>query len=240
MSKKPAETSTTPTTSRVFGYVRVSTVEQTKGDSLHVQAARIREFARRLGLPVVEIYEDPRVSGTIPLQKRPQGKLLLQAVQDKAIRSGDLIIATRLDRMFRRAADTHKVADILKKRQISLRLLNVFGGDDMTADGMARAFLGMAAVFAELESSMIGDRIAEVKLAQKQKGLALGGDRPFGYKIGAGRKLLLVPKEQAAIPLIKRLHKKKMSLRKIADQVRTQFDLSVSHTTVAAILRRHA
>lgn len=240
MAKKSgASEKSTTTASRVFGYVRVSSMEQARhGESLGTQKARITEHARRLGLPVTEIFEDPGVSASIPLQKRPSGRALLQAVQDKEIKPGDVILATRLDRMFRRVLDTYRVSEIFKKRKISLRLLNVFGGDDLTTDGMARAFLGMAAIFAELESSTMSERIKEVKHHQRTKGLALGGSRPFGYRIGARRQLLPHPKEQAAIQAIRRLHKKKMPLRKIAEQVQTTMGLSISHVTVANVLRR--
>jgi DNA invertase Pin-like site-specific DNA recombinase len=237
--KTSTATSTTTTTPRAFGYVRVSSSVQIKGESLDTQKLRIKEKARQLKMPLVKIYEDPGVSASsIPLQKRPAGRELLQAIADKEITAGDVIIASRLDRMFRRAADTYRVSEIFKKKKISLRLLNVFGGEDLTGDGMARAFLGVGAVFAELESTTMGERIAESKSAQRARGLALGGDRPFGYKIGAGRKLIPHPKEYPAIQVIKRLRKKKKTLRKIAEHVRTQLGLPISHVTVGKVLKR--
>jgi putative DNA-invertase from lambdoid prophage Rac len=242
MAKKsvPSEKSTATTASRAFGYCRVSTVEQTKGESLTVQRQLIAAQAKRLGKSLVKIYTDEGVSGSMPLQKRPHGRELLEAVLHGEITKGDTIIASKLDRMFRSAHDALTVSKTFKKRAISLSLLDIVGGEDVTADGMATAFFSMAAVFAQLEHDRIGERITEAKAVQKRKGLALGGDRPFGYRIGQGRKLVAIPKEQEAIQLIRRLRKKKHALRKIAHDVLAQYPgLKLSHTTVASVLRRH-
>ena len=187
MVKSSKSSSTTTTESRAFGYGRVSSIKQVKGESLTVQRELIVAQAKRIGKRLVRIYEDPGVSGGIPLQKRPAGRQLLEAIEQGEIRLGDVIIASKLDRMFRSVKDAHTVAAIFKKRKISLNLLDLLGGTDVTGDGMAEAFFGIAAVFARLEASRIGERITEAKAVQRQKGLALGGDRPFGYRIGAGR-----------------------------------------------------
>jgi DNA invertase Pin-like site-specific DNA recombinase len=236
MRKKP---SSTTTESRAFGYSRVSTVEQAKsGQSLTVQKQLIAAQAKRIGKPLVKIYTDEGVSGSMPLQKRPHGRELLEAVRDEKITKGDTIIASKLDRMFRSAHDALTVSKTFKKRQISLSLLDIVGGEDVTADGMATAFFSMAAVFAQLEHDRIGERITEAKAVQRQRGLALGGDRPFGFRIGAERKLQAIPKEQAAIKTIRKLAKKKIALRKIAEHVQTEFGLQISHTTVGNVLKR--
>src|SRR5205809_7707318 len=108
---------------KVYGYVRVSTTEQAEGgESLEVQRRKITGRALELGKKLNHVYEDT-ISGSRALEGRPQGRELLRAVQ-----SGDTIIASKLDRMFRSASDALRVIEALRRRKISLYLLDV-GGD---------------------------------------------------------------------------------------------------------------
>src|SRR2546426_373829 len=84
-----------------------------------------------------------------PLKKRPAGRDLLKAVQSVEIKAGDLVIAAKLDRVFRSVSDAVTIAASFKKRAISLRLLDLMGGEDVTTDGMSSAFFGLASVFAQ-------------------------------------------------------------------------------------------
>ena len=184
---------------------------------------------------MARVFTDEGISGSVPLQKRPAGRELLKAVQP-----GDTIIASKLDRMFRNARDAHTVAEQLKQRSIGLRLLDVMAGADITTgDGMVRAFFGMAVVFANLERDRIGERIREVKAAQKKAGEFLGGSRTFGYTKGRDGKLHPNPTEQKAIRYILRI-RTKHSLRDIANTLVPQRfpGLKISHTTVSEVLKR--
>src|SRR2546425_2825050 len=225
---------------KAYGYTRVSTMEQaTGGDSLTVQRQAIERHAKALGKRLAHVYVDEGVSGSKSLEKRPQGRALLLAVQRGDIQRGDVIIASKLDRMFRSAQDAHNVSAIFRKRGISLSLLDLMGGDDVTGDGMAKSFFGMASVFANLERDRIGERIREVKAEHRREGRHLGGSRPFGFTIGKDGHLRPVPKEQNAIRLIRRLRAKKYSLRKIAQMVQLRFpNLKISHTTVGQVSQR--
>ena len=52
----------------VYGYVRVSTAEQTDGTSLEDQARRIQGVAFTRGEAIARIFSDAGVSGSIPLE----------------------------------------------------------------------------------------------------------------------------------------------------------------------------
>ena len=222
---------------KCYGYVRVSTSEQVKGDSLSVQRQQIAHHARRLNLKLERVFTDEGVSGGTPLEKRDQGRELLRMAQ-----RGDTILAAKLDRLFRSASDALRVSEALKKRAIGLRLLDVMGGDDITTgDGMAQAFFRMAAVFANLERDRIGERIRDAKAEQRAKGEFLGGTATFGYTKGRDGKLHKVPLEQRAIAYIKRI-RPKHSLRETAEMVKRHFPKlgprSPSHPTIGQILVR--
>jgi putative DNA-invertase from lambdoid prophage Rac len=252
MSTKPSRSS------RVFGYVRVSTADQARhGDSLTAQRQAILRHAKALGKTVAHVYADEGVSGSKPLEKRPAGRELLQAIKSGEIQPGDTICAMKLDRMFRNTRDAHTVAAIFKARKISLNLLDLLGGADITNDGMSEAFFGIAAVFARLEASRISERIRDAKHVQKSEERFLGGSVPFGFRKVRG----YVEKdavEQKAIAYIKKIrgtrHKsvatvagrtrtrvKVHSLRTIEKLVTKKFPAltrGVSHTTIGEILLR--
>src|SRR5439155_19167369 len=133
------------------------------------------------------------------------------------------------------AGDSDTVSKILNQRGISLNLLDLLGGVDVTGDGIAKAFRGVASVFARLERDRIGERIREAKAKHRREGRHLGGSRPFGFTIGKKRQLQPVPEEQRAIRLIKRLRANGRSLRETQQRVQQRLGLSVSHITVRRI-----
>ena len=108
--------------SKVYGYCRVSTVDQVDGESLAAQQRKIDGRALELGKTLDHVFIEKGVSGSKPLEKRPQGKELLRTVH-----SGDTIIASKLDRMFRSAADALRVIEAFRKQNISLYLLDLGG-----------------------------------------------------------------------------------------------------------------
>src|SRR6266568_1550229 len=104
--KRTTSNSDSSSQSRVFGYCRVSTDGQAQeGHSLGDQESRIRGYAQSYGLVVSEMFVEAGVSAGKRLTLRPKGAQLLAA-----LRPGDHVIATKLDRMFRSAQDALNVA----------------------------------------------------------------------------------------------------------------------------------
>ncbi len=80
----------------VYSYSRVSTARQaSEGESLDVQQRTIAGYAMMHGLSDVQAFVERGVSGSVPLTDRPQGKALLAT-----LKSGDVVITAKLDRMF--------------------------------------------------------------------------------------------------------------------------------------------
>jgi DNA invertase Pin-like site-specific DNA recombinase len=69
---------------------------------------------------------------------------------------GDVVIAPKLDRLFRSALDALQVAEDLRKRGVSLHLLDL--GSDISG-GLSKLFLTIAAAFAEAERDRIRERM---------------------------------------------------------------------------------
>src|SRR4051812_23919487 len=108
-----------PTRRRVFGYVRVSTDGQAQnGHSLADQESRIRGYAQSLGLDVDAMFIEAGVSASKKLSIRPKGTELLAS-----LRSGDHVISTKLDRMFRSASDALNVAADFREKRVHLHMM---------------------------------------------------------------------------------------------------------------------
>ena len=83
------------------------------------------------------------------------------------LQGGDIVIAAKLDRLFRSALDALKVVESLKTRGVKLHLLDL--GGDIAGNGISKLFLTIAAAFAEAERDRIRERIGQVKSDQKAK-----------------------------------------------------------------------
>lgn len=223
----------TPSPSRTFGYVRVSTdVQAEEGQSLDVQQRQLEGWAMQRGVVLDAVHVEAGVSGAVPFHERPEGGKLWAA-----LRKGDVLVASKLDRMFRSAADCLAVVEALKARGVHLFLLDLNGGaDDVSGNGIARLFLTIVSAFAEFERDRIGERIRATKRAQKARGEHSGGPLPFGYRLGAdGKQLVPVPEQQLAITQIHQLHAAGLSLRAISAKLADQ-GITLSHVAVGRVI----
>jgi DNA invertase Pin-like site-specific DNA recombinase len=133
---------------------------------------------------------------------------------------GDIVIAPKLDRLFRSALDALQVVEDLRKRGVSLHLLDL--GGDISGNGLSQLFLTIAAAFAEAERDRIRERIGQVKADQKARGRYLGGIVPFGYRRGERGQLAVHKAEQAAIRQMVALRAQGKALRAIAEAMQLQ------------------
>lgn len=186
-------------------YNRVSTIEQAKDGttSLAEQERKCRGIAMTLGAKPFDIadYSDPSVSGSIPLRNRPAGSQLFADAK-----SGDTIIAAKLDRLFRSASDALVTVEDLQKRGVDVILADI-GLEPVTSNGMAKLLFSLLSTFAEFERSRIMERMTEGRAAKRARGGPLGR-APFGFKIvGKGPTSTLVPdeREQEVLAVVKEL-----------------------------------
>src|ERR687896_2138285 len=66
---------------RVALCLRVSSEEQRERETIEIQNEFLSQYCRLYGLDVAGIYKDDGVSGTIPLEERPEGRRLLEDAQ---------------------------------------------------------------------------------------------------------------------------------------------------------------
>jgi site-specific DNA recombinase len=153
-----------------IGYCRVSTREQAdEGVSLAAQQDKIESFANSKDLDLVECIVEEGVSGSVPLKERDGGSLIFEAIQNRGVR---VVIATKLDRLFRDALDCLAMTREWEKLGVKVLLLDM-GVDFSTPTG--KAFLTNAASFAELERNLISERTKDGLAQVKKEGIKLGG-----------------------------------------------------------------
>jgi putative DNA-invertase from lambdoid prophage Rac len=219
----------------VFGYVRVSTDQQAEdGQSLDVQQRQLEGWAMQRGQQLEQVIVEPGISGSIPFNERPEGGKLWGE-----LRKGDTLVAAKLDRVFRSAADCLAVVEAFKARGVSLFLLDLKGGtDDVSGNGIARLFLTIVSAFAEFERDRIGERIRQTKRAQKGRWEYLGGVVPFGFaKSPDGRSLIEDAVQQAAIRRIHELRASGLSSKRISAAL-AEDGIKLSHVSVLKIAER--
>ncbi|NIE81769.1 recombinase family protein [Asaia sp. As-1742] len=197
----------------VYGYVRVSTIRQAdEGESLAVQERQIAGHAMMLGLSLDRVFIERGVSGSVPLANRQEGAVLLAS-----LKAGDVVITSKLDRMFRSAVDALGVLDDLKARKVSLHMIDL--GGDVTANGISKLVFTILSAVAEAERDRIRERVSQVKADQRGRGRYLGGKVPYGYAVAEDGALAEVPEQQSVIALAKALRAEGKALRAIQTQL---------------------
>jgi DNA invertase Pin-like site-specific DNA recombinase len=143
----------------LIGYARCSTDEQ----DLTAQT----EALVLLGVAPDRIYIDHGLSGTN--RERPG---LDQALA--AVRAGDTLVVTKLDRLARSVPDARDIGDTLSGHGVALSLAGQTYDPD---DPMGKLFFNILATFAEFEVDMIRSRTREGMAIARAKG-RLKGRRP--------------------------------------------------------------
>ena len=192
----------------ILSYARVSTAEQASdgATSISEQKRKNKAIALMRGVNSFEIAEfvDAGVSGAVPFAEREGGFLLLDAAKE-----GDVIVAAKLDRMFRSLIDSLQTIDLLRERGIGL-ILPEFGTEPIEQSATAKLFFSLLGTFAEFERGRTAERTSDGRKAKQATGGHLGGSPPFGYRVeGVGRQAKLVPaeNEQPTLLQLKKLWK---------------------------------
>jgi DNA invertase Pin-like site-specific DNA recombinase len=129
----------------VRAYVRVSTKDQT----VEHQEKLINQLlpSDLVGAPIVWYVDEGASAFKTRFDKRPAAGRLL-----KEVRSGDMIVAWRPDRLFRSLVDAAKVVDMIHKTGASITTIE---GNMRTDTPQGRMLTNMMAMFAEIESQDI-------------------------------------------------------------------------------------
>ena len=145
----------------LIGYARCSTTHQDQD----LTAQRDRLMA--LGVETASIHTDVGLTGTN--RDRPGLREALAAVRD-----GDTLVVTKLDRLARSVPDARDIASELEAKGVSL---SIGGSVYDPADPMGRLMFNVLGMVAEFEADLIRQRTREGMAVAKAKG-RLRGKRP--------------------------------------------------------------
>ncbi len=143
-------------------YLRVSTPDQ-KPD---LQYDGLRAYAQRAGLDVVEDFCDVGVSGR--REGRPQLNALMTAARGREI---DCVLVWKFDRFAR--STSHLLTALEEFNHLGIRFVSVQDQID-TDSPMGRAMFTIIGAMAELESSLISERVTAGMRAAETRGKHLG------------------------------------------------------------------
>lgn len=215
----------------VYAYTRVSTATQAgDGTSLGEQRRRIEGYATMQGWAVDHVFEDRGVSGGKPLGQRPQGSALLDTLQE-----GDVVIAAKLDRIFRSASDALAELEKFKARGVSLHLLDL--GGEVTSNGVGAMVFTIMSAVAQFERERLDERIREGKAAVAAQGRYNGGSLPFGFRLNDEGYLERDPQTGPGRDLLETLAREGRSANAIHSTLRGQ-GYRVSLPTVSKIVKQ--
>jgi DNA invertase Pin-like site-specific DNA recombinase len=154
-----------PVSNRTAIYLRVSTADQ-KPD---LQFDGLRAYAARAGLEIVQEFLDVAVSGR--KQGRPQLDALMQAARDYAF---DCVLVWKFDRFAR--STKHLLTALEEFDHLGIRFVSIQDQIDTTSP-MGKAMFTLIGAMAELESSLISERVSAGMKAAKARGKHLGRPR---------------------------------------------------------------
>ncbi len=200
----------------LIGYSRISTEGQRDGFGIKIQEDRIKEYAEKHGLPLLDIFRDEAVSGS--LKDRPALlRLLNYAEEHKDMGLG--LVFLRLDRLSRSLVVSEQLLADFQKR--GLAVISIEEPDLLSNEPSRKLFRQFKAMMAEYEKEMITARMSAGRLKKVEAGKGYAGGRcAYGYRT-LGSEYVAVPAELTTVRDIvgfrrKRQQGKRLSYHHIA------------------------
>lgn len=221
--------------SKAIGYTRVSTRDQAEsGASLASQRTKIEAYAVLHDLELVEVIEDAGHSAKS--LDRPGMAKLLQLIRGRKITT---VVVAKLDRITRSVRDLGELIELFQRSGVEFASV-ADHIDTSTASG--RLVLNVMGSVSQWEREAIGERTAEALAVMRANGQRVSRHAPYGYRLN-GQGWVEDEREQEAICIMRRLRAEGLSLRRIAQELRSHGFTNrrggqLSPQTVANVLSR--
>jgi len=183
---------------RDAAYGRVSSETQKEAETINAQKTiLLKDINARddPNLPIaqqrrlVAQFWDDGVSGTVPLEQRPEGRQLVSMVcergdircegQCRTFRQVDVVWATKLDRLARKLQILIQIEGFLRAHGVALRVLE-FNVD--TSTPMGQMIFTILGAINQWEREAILQRTTAGRRQKASEGKFVGGRRTFGLK----------------------------------------------------------
>jgi site-specific DNA recombinase len=157
-------------------YLRVSTEEQRERQSIATQREFGERYSQLHSLAVFRVYADDGISGTVPLENRPEGG---QILHDARLGKFNQLLVYKLDRLGR---ETRLILNaVAELEKYGVRVHSMTEEFD-TGSATGRLMLTLLSSFASHERDVIRERSVTGTLRVAQAGVWLGGIVPYGYR----------------------------------------------------------
>lgn len=209
---------------RLLGYTRLSVAQdKDKGngkaysDSLDAQADAIKAWCKEHGHRLVDTQPDDGRSGTLDEGGRTG---LAAALNQLEAGQADGLVVHRLDRLAR--ALHVQEAILAKVWALDGHVFSTVEGEVLRDDPddpmrtFVRQVMGAAA---QLERGIVVARMQGGRKRRKRQGGYIGGDVPYGYRLGEDGQLVPVPDQQHVISYVTGLRTRGWTYQKIADKL---------------------
>ena len=199
-------------------YARVSTVQQENGLSLDAQVQACSAYWEQLKATGTFSRDDvlsvvrEQCSGSVAFTKREKGGELF-----RKLKSGDVLIGAKLDRLWRSAKDALNMLDEFKKRGVAVHLLDIPGGS-ITGNGVSELLFTLLSAVGQWERSRISERTREAKREAARQGYYIGGRVQWEKMLVRG-KLVDDPKKAIVVRKIRKWRDEGVPLRTIVARV---------------------
>jgi len=187
----------------IIGYVRVSTETQEDNTSIETQTEGIKSYCKAKNWDLEHIYVDICSGKDF---NRPEFTRMMEKINKEDING---VMVYKYDRLSRSPVDGRNFTDELERKGIAF--LSVQDNID-TSTPMDKAMFTMMLTFAEMERSIITERMQNGKKQRIKEGRRCNGF-VYGYKWeGKGSDKRLVPVEEEAI-VVKDIFKMAIKMR---------------------------
>jgi site-specific DNA recombinase len=158
-------------------YARVSSEDQAERGTIENQLEFARKYCDLHQLEIVDWYLDEGVTGTLPLEERPEGARLLSDAHSKRF---ELLLVYRIDRLGRSARVILNAVAALEGLGVQVRSMSE---PFDTGNPSGRFLLTVLAGVADLERESILERMHHGANRAARAGKWLGGIVPYGYRV---------------------------------------------------------
>ena len=220
---------TTPTVERLAIYCRVSSDEQREKQSIQMQVSAAEHYVQTQAsvhdVTITDWYKDDGISGTIPIEGRPEGSRLLQDARNGRF---SRIVVWKLDRLGRQVSVILNLANEFEK--LGITITSITEPFD-TSNSAGRLMLNILASFADFEHDTILERSITGTNERARAGQWLGGIVPYGYQVTGIKRNCWLKVSERELPnvamteadvvrlMYRRLAHDRVSTVKIADEL---------------------
>lgn len=186
-----------------FAYLRVSSIGNIEKDGFRRQEKAIREFAKKNGYKIIDVFREEGISGATELSERPALEDIMMKIAGNGVRT---VLVERADRFSRDLIASELLIQEFQK--LEAKVIEAEGGNDITAGGdpTSKLVRQILAAVSEFDKSSI---VLKLRTARKRIRKEIGKceGRPFyGDRDG----------ESEIIALMKSLRRKRPNQKRIS------------------------